>query len=585
MNRLTRWIIASAVLVPWIAGVPAPAATGDIDPTYGQGGLFDPGLLGNDRGYYVAAGLLGDGSLLYARHPAGSVAVIGHLDANGQPDLAIGPKGEATPIPGFGTLAPITARDANGRLLLPGLVNGKFALARFNLDGSLDRSLGSAGLVTRSVPMSGGVALQPDGKIVAALTYYSSYMTTGASVLRLNVDGSVDATFGNNGESPTVSFGNGCCGDYAVVAPLGGGGLAIYSDVPHYLDGVGTPVSAPVSSPLAGLFGVTEWHFAGKTDDHHEIYSGASGSSLFVASLLDDGSVDRAFGDTGLGVARLDMAPLAGVPAAASISAPDVVTVDRAANHIHVAASVSPWTYIVRLRARGAGAGQVDTSFGRGGVVRLPYLYAVSDMVEQSGGALVLNTIDGKSLRLAGSAGAAGHGAIGFAPFDLSVGESDGSVTVTVSRVGGSAGAASVAYATTVPINSSQVATPGSDFTAVSGRLSWADGDGGDQQIRIPILQDTLAEPTEVFQVVLSDPSGVLLTGVTQASIHINDDDVATASPAPTPGPPTTGAGAGASSGGGALDGWTLLALASLWPAIRGRFRRAGRRDYVGVAA
>lgn len=573
MQHPPRWILLSVVLVPFIASAPSPAAVGDIDPTYGQGGLFDPNLLGNARGYSLTTGLLGDGSVLYARHPAGAGARFGHRDVNGQPDPSFGPGGEATPIPGFDTYAPITVRDANGRVVMPGLVGGSFALARFNLDGSLDRSFGGTGVVTRAGPYSGGVALQPDGRIVAALTYYSSYLTTGASILRLNVDGSTDAAFGNKGESPTVSFGNGCCGDYAVVAALGGRGLAIYSDVAHYMDGVGEVTTAPASSPLTGLFRVKEWAFAGKIDDHRELYGGAAGGSIYLAALFDDGSADRAFGDTGLGVARLDMSSLGGLPAAASINAPDVVTVDRAANHIHVAVSVAPWTYILRLRASGIGAGQVDAGFGRGGVVRLPYLYAVADMVEQANGALVLTTIEGKSMRLVGSAAAGGASAVGISPLSQTVEESAGSVTITVSRVGGSVGTASVAFSTNVPVGAGQGATAGSDFTPVSGRLTWADGDSRDQQITVPILNDTNSESIELFEVVLSDPSGVVLTGVTRASISIRDDDVAAAAPATTPG--SVGAtGGGASSGGGALDGWTLLVLASLWSAIHGGVRR-----------
>ena len=81
-----------------------------------------------------------------------------------------------------------------------------------------------------------------------------------------------------------------------------------------------------------------------------------------------------------------------------------------------------------------------------------------------------------------------GHGAINIdAGRDVS--EDAGQVSIEVTRTGGSAGAVSVEYSAT-----SYGATDGVDFSAVSGRLDWADGDSSPREIVIPILQDTLEE-------------------------------------------------------------------------------------------
>ena len=61
-------------------------------------------------------------------------------------------------------------------------------------------------------------------------------------------------------------------------------------------------------------------------------------------------------------------------------------------------------------------------------------------------------------------------GAVGFTSASFSVAETAPQATVTVSRTGGSQGAASVDYDT-----SNGTATAGQDYTAVGGTLSWAE--------------------------------------------------------------------------------------------------------------
>jgi uncharacterized delta-60 repeat protein len=72
---------------------------------------------------------------------------------------------------------------------------------RYNTDGSFDGSFGSGGVAR--LGFSGGVpfgmAIQPDGKIVVCGDAPFSGQTNGFSVARLTPDGSLDATFGQNG--------------------------------------------------------------------------------------------------------------------------------------------------------------------------------------------------------------------------------------------------------------------------------------------------------------------------------------------------------------------------------------------------
>lgn len=111
-------------------------------------------------------------------------------------------------------------------------------------------------------------------------------------------------------------------------------------------------------------------------------------------------------------------------------------------------------------------------------------------------------------------------GTVQFSPASYSVAENGGSVTVNVTRSGGSSGAATVAYST---VNGT--ATAGSDYTSTSGTLSWAAGETATRTIRIPIVNDSVAEATEAFSVRLSAATGASIGSTSAATVTITDDD------------------------------------------------------------
>lgn len=94
-------------------------------------------------------------------------------------------------------------------------------------------------------------------------------------------------------------------------------------------------------------------------------------------------------------------------------------------------------------------------------------------------------------------------GALAFSASAVNVDENAGSLTVTVQRSGGQAGAVSVHYAT---VNGSALA--GADYAATAGDLSWSAGDAADKSFTIPIVWDSLGERSENFRVELSTPTG-----------------------------------------------------------------------------
>jgi uncharacterized delta-60 repeat protein len=90
--------------------------------------------------------------------------------------------------------------QADGKILAAGSGDlGDFGLVRYNADGTRDSTFGDDGkmiaAITPDFDLLFGVALQPDGKIVAV----GSTAFTRFVLARFNSDGSLDGTFGGDG--------------------------------------------------------------------------------------------------------------------------------------------------------------------------------------------------------------------------------------------------------------------------------------------------------------------------------------------------------------------------------------------------
>ena len=105
--------------------------------------------------------------------------------------------------------------------------NYDFALARYNSDGSLDTTLDSDGKVTTDFgsnsDLGSAVALQPDGKIVVAgTTLNPGSNSLDFALARYNVDGSLDTTFDADGKVITDFVGNSTDNGNAVALQVDG---------------------------------------------------------------------------------------------------------------------------------------------------------------------------------------------------------------------------------------------------------------------------------------------------------------------------------------------------------------------------
>lgn len=113
----------------------------------------------------------------------------------------------------------------------------------------------------------------------------------------------------------------------------------------------------------------------------------------------------------------------------------------------------------------------------------------------------------------------ASTGQLRFSSAGYSQAESGPSATISVQRVDGSRGAASVQYAAVAGTASAQ------DFTAVSGSLNWQDGDDAAKTFQVPLVDDSLDEPDETVQLSLSQASGASLGQPASATLTIVDND------------------------------------------------------------
>lgn len=113
-------------------------------------------------------------------------------------------------------------------------------------------------------------------------------------------------------------------------------------------------------------------------------------------------------------------------------------------------------------------------------------------------------------------------GTISFASAFYTASEDSGGVTITVTRGGGSTGAASVTYTT-----ANGTAIAGSDYNAASGTISWAAGEVGSKTFSVSFINNPSAEPSETFTVGLSNFVGATSASPSTTTVTITDDDVA----------------------------------------------------------
>jgi len=536
--KLAAAVARAAAATTTLLGPLALGATGDLDPGFADVGRLGPMLYGPAWSVQLEADdsiLLGGGNIGYYGwyyYYETVSAFVDRFSATGSPD----PNFNGATLDSIDVFDVV--RQADGRIIAVGTSKpgNRMVVFRLAADGTLDTTFGDQGVLSIFLNdpvdshLAASIVLDPDGRMIIAGSAKGQL-----AVLALMPDGSFDSTFANAGVFTTP--------DIQMVDPF---------DVSfYYPDTAGFRIAILRSS--AGGYRVTT--------------TNASGCQ--VVALTGDGALDSTFGSAGIATTDIQSAEparcssmvqqddgrllIAGsadghgfVVRALADGQPDA-TFSAAAvwDSMNIATAVATDTNggiavagtgltgasIMRLQA----TGELDTLFGDAGStsVDLPSTYLreypeIRDMtVDADDSVIAAGGIAEQAfvVRLLGTSGGDSPGVLGIVERSpKAVFEGDGEAIVTVRRSGGSAGEVSVAYETAIYSSFPTGAVAGQDYTATSGRLTWADGDTAEQQIHVPILADNTSEGPEAFSVGLSDIQGGAGYGAMATAVQIEAD-------------------------------------------------------------
>ncbi|MFN2227549.1 MAG: delta-60 repeat domain-containing protein [Anaerolineae bacterium] len=360
---LAASLAAGLILLALIAGIgsgavdAAPvgpaAAEGDLDATFGAGGLVTTtvGLQADARAVVVQ----GDGKIVVAGSRLSpdyeTGAALARYLPGGTLDPDFGTGGLATEPAPPGTVAVCrdVALQTDGKIVCAGFAatagRSHFLLARYRADGSLDPAFGSGGVVTTAInsqDSASAVLIQPDAKIVVAGSSRDALNNSlGFALARYLPGGGLDPAFGTGG---------------VVVTPVSGNWDAAFA-LARQADG------KIVAGGRAGSDGVTE--FA-------------------LACYLPGGGLDPAFGSGG--IATTSLGGYNAISALGQQSGGQFVAVG-----VHDAGGREQ-----AALARFTAVGALDTTFGSGGTT----LTLVGEVGSPAEDALVLS---GDGIAVAGS--------------------------------------------------------------------------------------------------------------------------------------------------------------------------------------
>ncbi|MEK6282571.1 MAG: delta-60 repeat domain-containing protein [Acidobacteriota bacterium] len=133
-----------------------------------------------------------------------------------------------TSFPGGLDTASDIAVQTDGKIVVAGSSGSDYALTRYNIDGSLDATFGNGGRVSTDFPTGMGgfgtsMVIQPDGKIVVAgsATDPASPSSSGFALVRYNTNGSLDTSFDGDGRVVTGFAGSSAAAEEIALQPDG----------------------------------------------------------------------------------------------------------------------------------------------------------------------------------------------------------------------------------------------------------------------------------------------------------------------------------------------------------------------------
>ena len=199
--------LAALLVLGVVLPRPAIAAAGDPDLSFGSNGIVRIGFGGGDD-YGRAVTVQADGKLVVAGYSGTfpSVFTLVRYNTNDTLDTSFGDGGKVVTQTVPLTNAQVTAirMQADGRIVAAGWAqraDRDFAVARYNPDGSLDRTFNGTGIIITNLSGSDealALLIQPDGKILVA-GYTQVGGGTRAVIARYQTNGAPDLSWNGTG--------------------------------------------------------------------------------------------------------------------------------------------------------------------------------------------------------------------------------------------------------------------------------------------------------------------------------------------------------------------------------------------------
>ena len=207
----TAMICCGLVVPAFSSSVQASTpADGSLDTTFGTNGITSTDIGRGANDYAESVAIQSDGKTIVV----GSSIISGssgfslvRYNTDGSLDTTFDTDGKATTnFDNETSEAQLVALQPNGKITVVGYTGSrKLAIARYNIDGSLDTTFDTDGKATSSVDVGDyaqSVAIQPDGKIIV-VGRIDTNDGSDISLLRYNQDGSIDTTFDTDGRVTT----------------------------------------------------------------------------------------------------------------------------------------------------------------------------------------------------------------------------------------------------------------------------------------------------------------------------------------------------------------------------------------------
>ena len=276
---------------------------GSLDATFDTDGKLTTDFGSVDYGWSIT--VHADGKILLGGESNGNFA-LARYNADGSLDATFGTDGKLiTDFDSFDAGSSVRIQ-ADGKILLGGMSGYNFALARYNVDGSLDTTFNGDGKVATdfgSIYVYGySVAIQADGNILMAGQSYGDF-----AVVRYNTDGSLDTTLDGDGKL-TTDFGGNEFGRTIVVQEDGkilvGGdttyGFGDYALARYNVDGSLDSTFSGDGKLTTDLGSMYDNGFSVALQSDGKILLGGSGSTDFTLARYNvDGSLDTSFENDG----------------------------------------------------------------------------------------------------------------------------------------------------------------------------------------------------------------------------------------------------------------------------------------------